>query len=110
MNFNHLIILLILLFPHISLADVYCGRAKFDRVMINSDRDSGVSFSNMLLIDLGDDVTDKCKDITGFAYLENTDGAYESVVYLITQAHLMGKEVGIYVEKVNKPRISSVEF
>ena len=91
---------------------INCGVATLTTVYVQGDRDGGFHANKMLLI-LGSDKLSECNDIT-FAYLENTDAAYNGTLSMAMAAYLSGKKLRVQVEdgpiQAGARRIAWVNF
>ncbi|TQV76458.1 hypothetical protein FLL45_00385 [Aliikangiella marina] len=91
-----------------------CGTVSIQNLYVQGDRGGDNSFhANKMLVIMGPEKLAACDDFT-FAYLENTDDAYESTLSMVLAAYMAGKKIRIQIE--NNPaqnaskRIAWVNF
>lgn len=91
---------------------INCGHVTLKTVYVQGDRDGGFHANKMLII-LGDDKLSVCSNFS-FAYLENTDAAYDGTLSMAMAAYLSGKKLRIQVEnspiQADARRIAWVNF
>jgi hypothetical protein len=73
-----------------------CGHSILKTVYVQGDRSDGSFHNNKLLIIMGDEKNSACSDIN-FAYLENTDDAYDGVLSMAMAAFVAGKRLRVVV-------------
>jgi hypothetical protein len=95
---NFLAFFVIIFSVNVQAGYIDCGKTTLKTVYVQADRSDNSFHGNKLLIIMGDDKNEACTNIT-FAYLENDDDAYNSVLSMAMSAFMAGKKLRVVVSE-----------